>query len=167
MARASLAALLLLFGGTSLVPADSGSCPPAQELSIVADLLAPFSAEAGKVEGDTLILLDLRDVRKGTRGQQLAGRVLLDGDKDVLWPLWVLAVGGNMARATPLLGREGPGAGFPRSLDKLGGVIPVSDPPVLFRTPVRLTLIPLDSRGAPCSPRQVTVRKIRQVGVRL
>jgi hypothetical protein len=164
MARAALAVFLVLLGVATLLPADPGTSSAAQELSVAANLLAPYSAASAKVEGDALVLRDFRLVEKGTPGRQLAGRLLLNGGKEVVLGLWGLKVAGDMARATPLLGHEGPGQTFlnPR---RPGGGSPVPAF-VPFRRPVRLTLIPLDARGAPCTPRQVEVREIRLAGGR-
>ena len=161
MARTSLAIMLILLSGTSLLPGASGTRPPAHEVSIVANLLAPMSAASAKVEGNTLVLSDLRDVEIGTQGRQLAGRVLLQADRNVLLALWVLRVGSDMARATPFLGHEGPGTNILR----LGGAR-VAPSPVTFRRPVWLTLIPLDSTGAPRALRQVKIRQIRLIAAR-
>ena len=165
MTRASLAALLLLLGCAALLPGETRTSQPMQELSIRPALLAPFSAASAKVKGETLILTDLRDIDENTQGRQLAGRVLLQGDKDVLLALWVLKVGGDMARATPLLGHEGPGQTF-LNPGRPGGENRFFDPPATFRRPVRLTLIPLDPRGAPRPARQVTIRTIELAGGR-
>jgi hypothetical protein len=157
MARRSLAGLLVLLAGASLLPGDPGTGQPAPRPALDTSRLARFSAASVQVRGDTLVVAGLQDIPPQTAGRDLAGRVLVGADPGAELGLWTLKVAAGMVRATPFLGREGPGVTL---LDPA-----VLQPPqpvfVPFKVPVAVTLTDLDAGGMPSRTRHVTVRTIR------
>jgi hypothetical protein len=157
MARSSLAGLLVLLGAASLLPGDPGTGHLAPPPAIAPARLAPFSAASVQVRGDTLVVTDLEEIDAKASGRDLARRVLIGGDGGAEMGLWVLKVAAAMARATPFLGREGPGGAMSKQATR---EVPQPDF-VPFKVPVAVTLTDLDAGGTPCRTRQMTVGTIR------
>jgi hypothetical protein len=105
-----------------------------------------FSAASVQVRNGRLTVTDLKPIDKETTNRQQAGRVLIRCSPHVALALWTAQVGNEMARATPLLGRE-----------KLGATA------LPFKSPGRITLIYLNRAG--CTMRKQTVM-IKEVEVR-
>jgi hypothetical protein len=158
MKRASLPILVALLSSVFLLPADFGVAQPARSSVVAPPAPALFSARSAQVKGDALIVADLQEVNSKTAPGALGGRVLLSGDSGVELGLWVLKVDVDMARATPFLGEEGPGATFL----KPGKPGPSGSEFVPFRAPVRVTLTHLDASGTTLRTEQQAVREIRR-----
>jgi hypothetical protein len=151
--------LLVLLAAASLLPGDPGTGQPPRP-ALDPSRLAPFSAASVEVRGDTLVVADLREIPPKAAARDLAGRVLVGGDAGAELGLWTLKVAAGLARATPFLGQEGPGATV-ASMRNRTVVQPPQPDFVPFKVPVAVTLTDLDAGGMPGRPRHVTVRTIR------
>jgi hypothetical protein len=97
-----------------------------------------------------LVTTGLRPIETKEQACKLRGEVLIycsEPEKLRGWGdlfLWLHSVGGEMARATPFLGREGPGKSVLRmGRDSATDVLPS----LPLKNPIKVTLVFLDRRG--------------------
>ena len=157
MKQASLPSLVALLACPFLLPVDPGV--PSSQTEAPAAL---FFARSARLDGDALLVADLREVDPKAGTGALGGRVLIGGEGAAELGLWTLTVGADMERTTPLLGKEGPGATFL----KPGHNTTERSDFVPFRGPIRVKLTYLGADGSPRCTEERIVREIRLAGDR-